>query len=126
MDGSNAPKWSKSRFADCCIYVFPSSQALQGCPRHHYKSQLANQSAVQMCVVLNLRCSRIGEQVNGIHAILSCLLIDYLIESRMLSFVIVKEDLRIETSYPFNEVTAVFLLNNSRYHHTSHSDEPLS
>ena len=32
----------------------------------------------------------------------------------------------IETSYPFNEVTAVFLLNNPRYHHTSHSDEPLS
>ena len=37
-----------------------------------------------------------------------------------------EEDLRIETSYPFNEVTAVFLLNNFRYHHTSHSDEPLS
>ena len=44
----------------------------------------------------------------------------------MLSFVIAEEDLRIETSYPFNEVTAVFLLNNPRYHHTSHSDEPLS
>ena len=29
-------------------------------------------------------------------------------------------------SYPFNEVTAVFLLNSPRYHHTSHSDEPLS
>ena len=43
----------------------------------------------------------------------------------MLSFVIA-EDLRIKTSYPFNEVTAVFLLNNPRYHHTSHSDEPLS
>ena len=42
------------------------------------------------------------------------------------SFVIAEEDLRIETSYPFNEVTAVFLLNNPRYHHTSHSDEPLS
>ena len=40
------------------------------------------------------------------------------------SFVIAEEDLRIETSYPFNEVTAVFLLNNPRYHHTSHSDEP--
>ena len=50
------------------------------------------------------------------NAILSCVLIDYLIESRMLSFVIAEEDLRIETSYPFNEVTAVFLLNNSRYH----------
>ena len=44
----------------------------------------------------------------------------------MLSFVIAEEDLRIKTSYPFNEVTAVFLLNNPRYHHTSHSDEPLS
>ena len=44
----------------------------------------------------------------------------------MLSFVIAEEDLWIETSYPFNEVTAVFLLNNFRYHHTSHSDEPLS
>ena len=43
----------------------------------------------------------------------------------MLSFVIA-EDLRIETSYPFNEVTAVFLINNPRYHYTSHSDEPLS
>ena len=43
----------------------------------------------------------------------------------MLSFVIA-EDLWIKTSYPFNEVTAVFLLNNPRYHHTSHSDEPLS
>ena len=29
-------------------------------------------------------------------------------------------------SYPFNEVTAVFLLNNPCYHHTSHSDELLS
>ena len=34
----------------------------------------------------------------------------------MLSFVKAEEDLRIETSYPFNEVTAVFLLNNPRYH----------
>ena len=33
----------------------------------------------------------------------------------MLSFVIAEEGPRIETSYPFNEVTAVFLLNNSRY-----------
>ena len=33
----------------------------------------------------------------------------------MLSFVIAEEDLRIETSYPFNEVTAVFLLSNPRY-----------
>ena len=47
-------------------------------------------------------------------------------ESPMLSFVTAEEDLRIETSYPFNEVTAVFLLNNPHYHHTSHSDEPLS
>ena len=44
----------------------------------------------------------------------------------MLSFVIAEEDLQIETSYPFNKVTVVFLLNNSRFHHTSHSDEPLS
>ena len=44
----------------------------------------------------------------------------------MLSFVIAEEDLRIETSYPFNEVTAVFLLNNPPYHHTWHSDELLS
>ena len=43
----------------------------------------------------------------------------------MLSFVIAEEDPRIETPYLFNEVTAVFLLNNSRFHHTSHSDEPL-
>ena len=34
----------------------------------------------------------------------------------ILSFVIAEEDLRIKTSYPFNEVTAVFLRNNSRYH----------
>ena len=34
----------------------------------------------------------------------------------MLSFVIAEEDLRIEKSYSFNEVTAVFLLNNPRYH----------
>ena len=33
----------------------------------------------------------------------------------MLGFVIAEEDLRIETSYPFNELTAVFLLNNSCY-----------
>ena len=44
----------------------------------------------------------------------------------MLRFVIAEEDLRIETPYPFSEVTAVFLINNPRYHHTSHSDEPLS
>ena len=43
----------------------------------------------------------------------------------MLSFVIAEEYLRIETSYPFNEVTAVLLLNKPHYHHTSHSDEPL-
>ena len=49
----------------------------------------------------------------------------YLIELRMLSFVIAEEYLRIETSYPFNEVTAVLLLNKPHYHHTSHSDEPL-
>ena len=30
--------------------------------------------------------------------------------------VIAEEDLRIEMSYPFNEVTVVFLLNNPRYH----------
>ena len=41
----------------------------------------------------------------------------------MLSFVIAEEDLRIETSYPFNEVTAVFLLNNSCYHRKTHGDE---
>ena len=35
----------------------------------------------------------------------------------MLSFVIAEEDLWRETSYPFNEVTAVFLLNNPRYQH---------
>ena len=37
----------------------------------------------------------------------------------MLSFVIAEEDLQIETSYPFNEVTAVFLLNTHRYQNTS-------
>ena len=44
----------------------------------------------------------------------------------MLSLVTAEEGLQIETSYPFNEVTAVFLLNNPHCHHTSHSDEPLS
>ena len=39
------------------------------------------------------------------------------VESRMLRFVIAEEDLRIKTSYPFNEVTAVHLLNNPRYQH---------
>ena len=43
------------------------------------------------------------------------------LESHMLSFVIAEEDVRIETSYPFNEVTAVFLLNNHRYHVTLHA-----
>ena len=33
----------------------------------------------------------------------------------MLSFVTAEEDLRIETSYPFNKVTAVFLLDNYRF-----------
>ena len=33
----------------------------------------------------------------------------------MLSFVIAEEHLLIERSYPFNEVTAVFLLNVPRY-----------
>ena len=44
----------------------------------------------------------------------------------MLSFVTAEEGLQIKMSYPFNEVTAVFLLKNPHYHHTSHSDEPLS
>ena len=44
----------------------------------------------------------------------------------MLSFVTAEEDLRIETSCPLNEATAVFMLKNLCYHHTSHSDEPLS
>ena len=48
------------------------------------------------------------------------------IESRMLSFVTAEEDLRIEMAYSFNEVTAVFLLNNPHYHHTSHINEALS
>ena len=33
----------------------------------------------------------------------------------MLSFVIAEEDLQIEMSYPFNKVTAVFLLGNYRF-----------
>ena len=37
-----------------------------------------------------------------------------------------EEDLRMETSCPLNEATAVFMLKNLCYHHTSHSDEPLS
>ena len=49
----------------------------------------------------------------------------YLIESRLLSFATAEEDLRIETSCPLNEATAVFMLKNLCYHHTSHSDEPL-
>ena len=36
----------------------------------------------------------------------------------MLSFVIAEEDLRIETSYPFNKVTAVFLFDNPCYQNT--------
>ena len=36
----------------------------------------------------------------------------------MLSFVIAEEDLRIETSYPFNKVTVVFLLDNYRFSYT--------
>ena len=47
-------------------------------------------------------------------------------ELHMLSFVTAEEDLWMQTSHPFNEVTAVFLLNNPCYHHTSHSNEPLS
>ena len=35
----------------------------------------------------------------------------------MLSFVIAEEDLPIETSYPFNKVTDVFLLDNYRFFH---------
>ena len=50
----------------------------------------------------------------------------YLIESRLLSFLTAEEDLRIETSCPLNEATAVLMLKNLCYHHTSHSDEPLS
>ena len=46
----------------------------------------------------------------------------YLIESRMPRFVIVEEDLRIKMSYPFNEVNAVFLLNNPHYHQTKACD----
>ena len=34
----------------------------------------------------------------------------------MLSFVLAEKDLRIKTSYPLNEVTAAFLLNNPSYH----------
>ena len=46
----------------------------------------------------------------------------------MLSFVTAEEDLRIKTSCPLNEATAVFMLKNLCYlcYHTSHSDEPLS
>ena len=35
----------------------------------------------------------------------------------MLGYGIAEEDQRIETSYPFNEVTAVFLLNESCFHY---------
>ena len=37
----------------------------------------------------------------------------------MLGFVIAEEDLQIETSYPFNKVTAVFLLDNYCFRHIS-------
>ena len=40
----------------------------------------------------------------------------YLIESRLLSFVTAEEDLRIETSCPLNEATAVSMLKNLCYH----------
>ena len=43
----------------------------------------------------------------------------HLIESRLLSFVIPEEDLRIETSCPLNEATAVFMLKNLYYHKDS-------
>ena len=36
---------------------------------------------------------------------------------KMIGFVIAEEDLRIKTYYPFNEVTAVFWLNNPCYHY---------
>ena len=58
---------------------------------------------------------------------LKCLTpLKFLTESRLLSFVTAEEDLRIETSCPLNEATAVSMLKNLCYHHTSHSDEPLS
>ena len=46
--------------------------------------------------------------------------------SSAVTAVTAEEDLRIETSCPLNEATAVFMLKNLCYHHTSHSDEPLS
>ena len=44
-----------------------------------------------------------------------CVMNPYRICIRRSSLVKAEEDLWIETSYPFNEVTAVFLLNNPRY-----------
>ena len=40
----------------------------------------------------------------------------YLNESCLLSFVTAEEDLRIETSCPLNEATAMFMLRNLCYH----------
>lgn len=42
VDGSNARKWPNSRFAYCCKHFF--SQALQGRPRHHFRSRLAKRA----------------------------------------------------------------------------------
>ena len=40
--------------------------------------------------------------------------------TRMLGFVTAEEDLRVKTSYPFNEVTSIFLLNNPLYDMYAH------
>ena len=75
IDGSNAPKWRKSRFANCCKRLFPHGgcKGILGYPRNHYNSQLAKQRAAQYFVVLNHRCSRIGAS----ELILSCITLEY-------------------------------------------------
>ena len=56
VDGSSsAPKVVRIKVCRS-LQMFLSSWALQGCPKHHYKSQLANQRAA-----LNHRCSWFGE-----------------------------------------------------------------
>ena len=47
VDGSNTPKWSNWIKVCRLLQTFLSSRALQGCPRHSYKSCLAYWRAAQ-------------------------------------------------------------------------------
>ena len=54
VNDRNAPKYFKSRFAATytMLQTFLYSRAMQGCPRHRYKSWLANCKAVQYVCML--------------------------------------------------------------------------